>query len=94
MTEHDCKFFLENTYPCVILSDRYRGTYSGALWTAFPSDEAPEAVYEDDVTCHNFWADCTDPVGKGNTPEEAVTDLICAVERHMVTEAEKRIEAP
>ncbi len=75
MTKHDLGFFKENWFPCVIVHDRYTGSYSGALWTAFMLDQVPEGAIGDDVTCMDFWGSYSEPVGKGSTPQGAVDDL-------------------
>ena len=64
-------------YPLTIISDRYWGSYSGGVFTAWNMDyhEIPTEPAEDDITCMQFW-DTTDIiVGRGNTPQEAADDL-------------------
>ena len=64
-------------WPCVVVADRYGGTYSGAAWLAFNAYEVPAGPLADDVTCADFWDDVDNrmPVGRGNTPDEAVKVL-------------------
>ena len=64
-------------YPVTIISDRYRGTYSKALWTAWLGvpDVVPRAVDDSDCECHEFWLYYSGLVGKGATPDEAYKDL-------------------
>ena len=78
-SDTDHEFFAKHGWPCVIVADRYTGTYSGALWTAFALEEIPEGCRADDVTCQDFWCEMTDPVGKGSTPDEALADLNRAI---------------
>lgn len=72
--------------PLCIIEDRYGGAYSGACFLAF--NLAPYMVFElpvdaGDIDCQNFWEgndsdyDVNDYIiGKGNTPEEALKNLI------------------
>lgn len=62
-------------YPVVIVSDRYGGAYSGALWTAFNKDEVPDGCQSDDISCAEFWGNYEGRVGKGRTPDEAYASL-------------------
>jgi len=73
--------FLENLYPLTIITDRYRGTYSGAQYLAFPllHTEVPPAVCGNDGDCLHFWQ--SEPnlnyfIGKGDTPHEAIANII------------------
>ena len=66
-------------YPVTIIQDRYSGTYSGGVWTAFNlhKEQIPDAI-DDDVSCRNFWTLAENfhlAIGKGNTPDEALHDL-------------------
>lgn len=64
-------------YPCTIVNDRYSGSYSGALWTAWnmPSEEVPPEIDAGDGDCGAFWHAFTGIVGKGDTPQAAYDDL-------------------
>jgi len=64
-------------YPLVIVKDRYNGTYSGGVYTAWNKYpwEIPRAIFLDDNTCADFWYCTREPVGFGETPEEAIEDL-------------------
>lgn len=68
-------------YPLTILLDRYSGCYSGGRWTAWnlPHEAVPGDVDDDDVTCMNFWTGemC---IGRGDSPEKAVEDLLRRLE--------------
>jgi hypothetical protein len=77
----DLRFFSENWYPCVIVHDRYSGSYSGALWIAFMRDDVPPDSQADDVTCMNFWSSFDEPFGRGSTPQGAVEDLAKLVDQ-------------
>lgn len=79
MTETTFKqLWLKSYYPTTIICDRYGGTYSSASWLAFPHDswDIPEEVDGEDVECYLFWQDYDGIVGKGETPQEAMQDLI------------------
>ncbi len=67
-------------YPVTIVSDRYDGTYSNGKWLAFQLDpeNIPEEIGSSDPDEMIFWLEHTDeklPVGKGNSPNEALEDL-------------------
>ena len=67
-------------YPVTIVKDRYSGCYSGGKWIAWNLhlEDIPNAWDDDDYTCAGFWGSehiWARPVGKGNTPEEALADL-------------------
>ena len=64
-------------YPLTICNDRYTGAYSGGKFTAWHLDaeDVPTEIYGDDVECAVFWDWNEIPVGKGDTPEEAISDL-------------------
>ena len=77
--------------PLCIIEDRYSGAYSKAQFLAFNLD--PYVVWElpvsaGDIDCQRFW-EGEDPdydvndyvIGKGETPDEALCDLIQQVER-------------
>ncbi len=69
---------IDDIYPLTIVKDRYSGTYSGALYTAWnlAHNEVPRAVSGSDNECIAFWdEDVKNLVGRGNTIEEAVADL-------------------
>lgn len=71
-------FWLNTHYPTTIIRDRYDGTYSGAEWLAFPLDyfNVPDEVDGGDPECMMFWDSYDGVVGKGDTPQEAMGDLI------------------
>lgn len=81
VNEHDLRFFSENWHPCVIVHDRYHGTYSGARWTAFMRNDIPPGSQAEDVTCMDFWASFDEPVGRGSTAQGALDDLAKQVDR-------------
>lgn len=64
-------------YPLTIVKDRYNGCYSDGKYTAWnlETEEIPTEISYDDVTCCYFWADNEIPVGKGETPMEAIQNL-------------------
>ncbi|MBR3515412.1 MAG: hypothetical protein IKO10_03790 [Lachnospiraceae bacterium] len=87
-------------YPLCIIEDRYCGVYSGARFLAFNME--PYHVQElpidaGDTDCENFWNgkdkdyDINDYIiGKGETPEDAVWDLISLL-RDKVDEEEREM---
>lgn len=66
----------KNVYPVVIEMDRYGGCYSGAKWHAWNLQSVPDGASSGDVECSMFWDSNDEPVGKGNTPDEAYADLL------------------
>ena len=64
-------------YPLTIIFDRYMGTYSRGVWTAWNTlpQDIPQAIFESDVPCGNFWYEYPGIVGRGTTPEEAIENL-------------------
>ena len=70
--------FMEDTiYPLTIVADRYSGIYSGGRFIAWnlSIDEIPEAIYSDDCSCSEFWANNRIVCGKGRTVSESLADL-------------------
>ena len=67
----------EEIYPLTIVLDRYSGTYSGGYYTAWnmDSDEVPQEINADDVSCYDFWHSYEGVVGLGRTPNDAIEDL-------------------
>lgn len=68
---------MNEIYPLTIINDRYTGTYSGGIFTAWNMDyyKIPTEPAEGDVICMWFWETTKIPVGRGKTPREAVEDL-------------------
>jgi hypothetical protein len=67
-------------YPVTIVMDRYTGTYSSALWLAIQidPDDMPPEIGGGDSDEEMFWREHDDlkfPIGKGNTPNDALEDL-------------------
>lgn len=69
------EYWLKYEYPTTIVADRYDGTYSDGRLLAFPLDEIPPEVDGGDVECMEFWKNYKNPVGKGNTPDDALDNL-------------------
>ena len=69
-----------NVYPATIVLDRYNGCYSNSKWLAFNVDPSsvPEEIGASDPEEMIFWREHNDsklPIGKGNSPEQALLDL-------------------
>jgi hypothetical protein len=66
-------------YPCVIVNDRYGGSYSGGPWVAYPLFAEPEGPSGQDHEATAFWdayaSAPAQPIGVGETPDEALADL-------------------
>lgn len=79
---------LSYPYPLTIIEDRYSGVYSHGIFTAWNryADCVPDEIDGGDITAYDFWNEYRDEydmithsadiVGLGNTPEEAVKDLM------------------
>jgi hypothetical protein len=72
--------------PITIILDPQDGEHSGAQWLAFQSfpDELPKDCLGAGM-CEKFWQDHDDlklPIGKGNTPNEALADLKVKAKRY------------
>lgn len=70
-----------NIFPVTIVADRYGGCYSGGKWLALQvnNDDVPDEIGASDPDEEMFWREHDDnkfPIGKGNTPNEALADLI------------------
>ena len=65
-------------YPVTIVEDRYTGTYSEGVYTAWNLDpwDIPKEIDGSDAECALFWRCNKIPVGKGFTPNEALDDLV------------------
>ena len=67
--------------PLCIVADRYGGAYSGASFLAFnmsPMGVSELPIDAGDTECLNFWNgnDKDYVIGKGDTPEEALQNLV------------------
>lgn len=71
-----------NIYPLTIIAARYGGTYEGAPFIAFNEyyEAVPLDASGDDVECASFFVDYRKPLGRGNTPDEAMADLARQIE--------------
>ena len=71
-------------YPVVVRQSRYSGIYEGGIWFAMPSHEELDLtepyidyLHGDDCDAVDFWdSDIAKTFGVGDTPDEAVLDLI------------------
>ena len=72
------KSWMRTHHPTTIVNDRYDGIYSGGRWLAFPLEhyEVPRDVDGVDRACARFWDEYEGPVGKGDSPESALSDLV------------------
>ena len=84
---------IKYTYPRTIVRDRYHGTYSGGVYTAWNMDfwDVPQEIDGGDPECHYFWRyefsqgyrinKLIQPVfaGFGDTPDEALKDLMTKI---------------
>lgn len=84
-------------YPITILMDRYNGIYSGGRWLAFNLDpeEIPNEIGGGDSCEMNFFYSPPDWLvfGKGNSPEEALEDLIEKLQPKLRDVTPSKVEA-
>ena len=68
---------MNEIYPLTIVADRYTGSYSKGVFTAWnlQCNKIPDAIDDSDIECMNFWDDNKIKVGLGKTPTEAMEDL-------------------
>lgn len=75
------------TYPIIVLQDRYRGTYSGGPWLAISvADRLENGAYRvircleggpsgDDLEAQDFWANPPEWIEAAESPDQAVARL-------------------
>lgn len=72
---------MNDLYPVAVFTARYDGTYESGKWIAVQAHADPgmgsvlKGCQGDDITCWNWFDNATFPIGRGDTPDEAVTDL-------------------
>lgn len=72
-------------YPVTIVLDRYGGTYSGGKWLAIQDYQMPEEIGSSDPDEMLFWRSHKDeklPIGRGETPDEALKDLMIKAQKY------------
>ena len=73
-------------WPVTIVKSRYGGVYEPGVWIAFP--QAPADVPDDwragDAACAEFFAQRRGHVGGGDTPNEALANLLRLVSRREI----------
>ncbi len=70
-------------YPLTIIKDRYTGVYSHGKYTAWniSFEDIPYAIDDEDTECRSFWYSNENAcIGLGDTPEDALEDLIRKIE--------------
>ncbi len=74
----------ERIYPLTVVRDRYCGTYSGAMFTAWNlyPHEVPREIDDCDDVCIRFWEGSRILCGKGNTPDKAIAALAAEIENN------------
>jgi len=64
-------------YPVIVRESRYGGVYEGGAWFAFSGFGFPTDAIGNDAECSAFWgSDRSILMGRGDSPDGAVTDLI------------------
>jgi hypothetical protein len=69
---------MDTPWRVVVHQSRYSGVYEGGKWFAlYIGDVFPDACIGNDVECANFFgAGKNQSIGVGNTPNDAVNDLL------------------
>lgn len=70
-------------FPLTITVARYDGAYERGrylAWAVWPED-VPPAFHGDDNTCSNFFDSYDEPLGRGQTPGDAVLNLVWQIEK-------------
>lgn len=71
----------DDIWPLVIIKARYGGVYEGAKFVAFMADPATvDDAYGGDLECEEFFLAWTLPIGRGETPDEAVSSLWASIQ--------------
>jgi hypothetical protein len=72
----------DEVFPVTIVRARYGGIYEPGRWLAFPRDpdQLPVEWQDEGLPCRDFWLAWSEPVGGGDTPNDAYSDLVCKVE--------------
>lgn len=76
----------DKIWPVTIVKSRYQGSYEGGKWLALNViyENVPRSIMCDDIACATFF-DTYDKsnkkknplkIGRGNTPDEALKDLV------------------
>lgn len=74
-------------WPIVVFQSRYQGVYEGGLWFALANcEQIPEGPWGDDDECLDWFTANELVAGVGDTPDEAVTDLLRKDEIRLVSE--------
>lgn len=76
----------ERVYRCpydpIITAARYGGCYEGGEWLAFAFLPDDNEAFSGDNPCMNWWEAREDmPIGRGDTPNDALADLKARVEK-------------
>ena len=69
---------IDEVYPLTVVLDRYNGTYSKGKYTAWnmTPDMLPEEIECSDIECMDFWDSYSGDVGKGDSPDKAMYNLL------------------
>ena len=70
-------------YPITITESRYGGTYEPGNWLAWnlEADKLPRGWNADDTVCKSFWQNYKGYYGAGDTPKEALFDLLGKIKK-------------
>lgn len=64
-------------WPIVVFQSRYSGVYEGGDWFALANCETvPDGPWEDDDECLDWFLSNGETIGVGDTPDEALADLL------------------
>jgi hypothetical protein len=68
-------------WPIAVFQSRYSGVYEGGEWFAVANcTQVPNEAHGDDCECADWFAENKRNIGIGNTPNEAVDNLVFKTE--------------
>jgi predicted transcriptional regulator len=94
-----------DTYPIIVLQDRYGGTYSGGAWLAVSvADRLENGLYRvircleggpsgDDLEAQDFWGSPPEWIEAADTPDHAVARLRDKVTAQFEADASAELDA-
>jgi hypothetical protein len=86
-------------YPIIVRQSRYSGIYEGGVWFAMGNfDESKisveyfDYIFGDDCDAADFWcSEDSESIGRGDTPNDAVNDLLLRFNSESAREIKPKI---
>lgn len=77
MSDRTLRLHGDDLLNVTITGSRYMGVYEGGSWIAWAGDGLPDAAFGSDACCYSWWkSEESALVGRGDTPNDALADLI------------------